>query len=80
MASISRLGKKLADARLDANLITFYGIVVGLVLVSLLVRKLLNRGGNRLKCWRVVRTAHGRRGSGSPRPAAAILADRRAAS
>ncbi len=41
----------LADGRFDANLIAVYGLMVVLVLSSLLVRRLLARGGWHLARW-----------------------------
>ena len=43
MIIFAGIAETLSDARFDANLIAFYGVVVVLVLVALLIRRLLAR-------------------------------------
>ena len=45
------LADYLADGRLGANLIAAHGLITLLVLASLILRRLLVRGGSRLACW-----------------------------
>jgi len=47
----SRIRAVFADDRLDANLIGFYGGVVVIFIVSLVLRRLLLRSGHRLARW-----------------------------
>jgi small conductance mechanosensitive channel len=48
MVILSSLFDRLADGRFSANLLTFYGLVVAIILAGLVLRRLLSRGGSRL--------------------------------
>src|SRR5690348_14671629 len=48
---LDRLRDTLTDSRFVANLTVTYGTVVAMVLVSLVVRRLLGHGGERLGHW-----------------------------
>ena len=45
------LRSSLTDDRVLTHLLVAYGLVMGLVLVSFLIRRLLGRGGERLATW-----------------------------
>ena len=51
MHFLDRVRDTLADARLDANLLAFYGLAVVVVIVALVIRRILATGGNRLAAW-----------------------------
>lgn len=51
MSVSQRICDALADARLDANLLVFYGLAVVMVVLCLIVRRMLARGGNQISAW-----------------------------
>jgi small conductance mechanosensitive channel len=51
MDIFSRLSTALADARLGANLIAVHGLVTVTIIVSLVLRRLVRRGGSRVTRW-----------------------------
>ncbi|HZU38959.1 MAG TPA: hypothetical protein VFA18_23735, partial [Gemmataceae bacterium] len=51
MHFLDRVRDALADARLDANLLAFYGLGVAVIIVALILRRLLATGGNRIAAW-----------------------------
>ena len=51
MSFLSRLSDLLTDARLTSNLIAIHAALVGIVLISIIIRRLLTHGGNRLIAW-----------------------------
>ena len=48
MIFAASIGQRLADGRVSANLLTFYGLIVLVILAGLIVRALLARGRSRL--------------------------------
>jgi small conductance mechanosensitive channel len=48
MHIVNEIRNRLADGRLDANLLVFYGGIVVCIVVSLVLRRLLARGGSQL--------------------------------
>src|SRR6516225_9848341 len=48
---LNYLRELVADHRFLANLTVTYGVVVAMVLLSLIVRRLIGRGGDRLAQW-----------------------------
>src|SRR5258708_3664006 len=51
MEVLSRLSSTLADGRLGANLIAVHGVITLTVIVSLTLRRLVNKGSTRLAGW-----------------------------
>jgi hypothetical protein len=51
MDLLSRLSDPLADSRLGFNLIAIHGVITFVVLISLLLRRLINHGGSQLGRW-----------------------------
>src|SRR5205085_2504247 len=47
----SGLRSKLADGRFGANLLFFYGLIVLIVVVAVILRRWLARGGSRVVRW-----------------------------
>jgi small conductance mechanosensitive channel len=55
MVILSSLFQRFADGRFSANLLTFYGLIVAVILAGLILRRLLNRGGSRLSALKAFR-------------------------
>ena len=55
MIFAASIGQRLADGRVSANLLTFYGLIVLVILTGLIVRALLARGRSRLTALKGLR-------------------------
>jgi small conductance mechanosensitive channel len=55
MIFAASIGQRLADGRVSANLLTFYGLIVLVILAGLIVRALLARGRSRLTALKGLR-------------------------